>query len=191
MDRFELVLKLREKTNVSYEEAKEALEASDWDLLEAIIWLEKNQKTEEQAAADFSTQKEEYEKPKEESTKEEIKGFFNRLGSTISSSAEKGNNNFLHISRHGRTITDLPLTAVIVILLFILIFLGWSFSFLLILFILSLFFGVSYSIHGESASEAANEALRKASETVDKIKYGSNKEDNEEVSAQSSNFKED
>ena len=41
MDKLEKVEKLREKTGVSYEEAKNALEACDYDLLDAIIYLEK------------------------------------------------------------------------------------------------------------------------------------------------------
>ena len=46
MDNFEKVEKLREKANVSFEEAKAALEESNWDLLDAMIVLEKQGKTE-------------------------------------------------------------------------------------------------------------------------------------------------
>ena len=41
MDKLEKVEKLRAKTGVSYEDAKNALEACDYDLLDAIIYLEK------------------------------------------------------------------------------------------------------------------------------------------------------
>ena len=41
MDKLEKVEKLREKTGVSYEDAKSALEACDYDVLDAIIYLEK------------------------------------------------------------------------------------------------------------------------------------------------------
>ena len=44
MDNLEKVEKLREKTGVSYEEAKEALEANNYDVLDAIIYLEKKGK---------------------------------------------------------------------------------------------------------------------------------------------------
>ena len=40
MEQFEKVEKLREKTGVSYEDAKKALEEHDWDMLEAIVALE-------------------------------------------------------------------------------------------------------------------------------------------------------
>ena len=45
MDQFEKVEKLRERADVSYEEAKEALENSNWDILDAMIYLEQNGKT--------------------------------------------------------------------------------------------------------------------------------------------------
>ena len=38
MDNLEKVEKLREKTGVSYEEVKEALEANNYDVLDAIIY---------------------------------------------------------------------------------------------------------------------------------------------------------
>ena len=40
MDHLEMVEKLRAKANVSYEEARDALEACDWDLLDALLMLE-------------------------------------------------------------------------------------------------------------------------------------------------------
>ena len=40
MDEFEKVEKLRQRANVSYEEAKEALDKSQGDLLDAMIYLE-------------------------------------------------------------------------------------------------------------------------------------------------------
>ena len=46
MDEFEKVEKLREKANVSYEEARDALRASDGDILDAMVYLEKLGKVE-------------------------------------------------------------------------------------------------------------------------------------------------
>ena len=40
MDKLEKVELIREKTGVSYEEAKKALEASDWDTLDAVLYIE-------------------------------------------------------------------------------------------------------------------------------------------------------
>jgi translation elongation factor EF-Ts len=44
MERLEKVEKLRSKANVSYEEAKEALDACIDDILDAMVYLEKNGK---------------------------------------------------------------------------------------------------------------------------------------------------
>ena len=44
MTNFEMVEILRDKANVSYEEAKAALENSNWDLLDAMLLLEKEGK---------------------------------------------------------------------------------------------------------------------------------------------------
>jgi hypothetical protein len=51
MDKLEKVELVREKCGVSYQDAKEALEACDYDVLDAIIWLERAGKVEAQTAS--------------------------------------------------------------------------------------------------------------------------------------------
>ena len=46
MDHIEMVEKMREKTGLSYEEARAVLERSDWNLLDALIALEQEGKRE-------------------------------------------------------------------------------------------------------------------------------------------------
>ena len=41
MERMDKVEKLREKTGVTYEDAKAALDACGWDMLDAVVYLEK------------------------------------------------------------------------------------------------------------------------------------------------------
>ena len=63
MDNFEKVEKLRERASVSYEEAKAALEESGWDILDAMVLLEKQGKTNGPQKTSYSTdydQQEEY-----------------------------------------------------------------------------------------------------------------------------------
>ena len=57
MDHFEMVEKLRQKTQVSYEDAKSALEACDWDLLDALVYLEQQGKLQNEHKASYSTKK--------------------------------------------------------------------------------------------------------------------------------------
>jgi dimethylargininase len=63
MDNLEKVEKLRERANVTYEEAKAALEENNWDLLDAMVALEKAGKTNSPRQEQYSTsydQQEEY-----------------------------------------------------------------------------------------------------------------------------------
>ena len=56
MEHLEKVEKLKEKANVSYEEAKAALESCDWDILDALVKLESEGKVNGTDTAAFSTQ---------------------------------------------------------------------------------------------------------------------------------------
>ncbi len=56
MENYEKVEKLRERANVSYEEAKEALEQNNWDILDAMIALEKSGKAAGPKQTSYSTQ---------------------------------------------------------------------------------------------------------------------------------------
>ena len=42
MDKLDNLEKLKEKFNISYEQAKIALELNDWDMLDAVLYLENN-----------------------------------------------------------------------------------------------------------------------------------------------------
>ena len=59
MEMMEKVERLREKANVTYEEAKAALEETGGDLLDAIVLLERQGKVKEPAQSTFSTEYEE------------------------------------------------------------------------------------------------------------------------------------
>ena len=66
MEHFELVEKLVNTFGVSYEKAKEALEASNWDAIDAAIYLEKEKKGETQPAPNTEPQAASGEEPKAE-----------------------------------------------------------------------------------------------------------------------------
>ena len=63
MDHLEMVEKLRAKANVSYEEARDALEACDWDLLDALLMLESEGRLNEEKQAEYTTRPKTEEKP--------------------------------------------------------------------------------------------------------------------------------
>ena len=55
MASLEMVDKLRARAGVSYEDAREALDSSDDDMLDALIWLEKNGKVAPPGVSRYST----------------------------------------------------------------------------------------------------------------------------------------
>lgn len=59
MDELEKVEKSREKTGVTYEDAKKALEETNWNLLDEIMHLEKAGKTKKPRMEVYTTRTEE------------------------------------------------------------------------------------------------------------------------------------
>ena len=59
MDKLEKVERLRERANVSYEEASQALDEAGGDLLDALVILERQGKTKSPEQSTFSTSYEE------------------------------------------------------------------------------------------------------------------------------------
>ncbi len=179
MTNFEKVEKLVQKANVSYEEAKAALDKADGDLLDAVILLEKEGKTQAPRQSSFSTEYEQqtqyvsvatkveddrrsYEKYEQRRERRERakRGF----GNIINFLAR----NFLLIKKDGDVVVKLPLWAVILIFLA-----AWHIS--IIAVIVSLFFGVTYSFKGEADMNAANTVMDKASSAAEKVKEEYNK----------------
>lgn len=89
----ELIEKLRERANVSYEEAKEALEKCNGDIVDALIYLEKQDKIKPP--------------PKESGAA----GFWAGLKRLI----KKCHATRLVISKNNENVVSLPLTVVIII----------------------------------------------------------------------------
>ena len=118
MTNYEMVELLRQKANVSYEEAKAALEAADWDLLDAIVLLEREGKVPENDAR-FSTKAEE--KAEEPKKKKERDGAFRDGARTVGGIFRRmlnyGNRNYIVASRDGKEVVSLPLTAFVLLLL--------------------------------------------------------------------------
>lgn len=168
MEHFEMVEKLVAKTGVSYEDAKAALESCEWDMLDAVVYLEKLDKLTKPVVSSFSTQ---YEKTEEfekatnaHSSKsgfsEALNSFFNWCGDII----RKGNENYLNIEKHGERIVTMPITIFVVLLFF-------AFWVVVPLMIVGLFFSFKYSF-SERVNKVIdiNGAMDKASEVAENIK---------------------
>lgn len=163
-DQLELVEKLMSKTGVGYADAKEALEKNDWDILEALVWLEKENKVHAENGspyAQYSTQKSQ-KVPNEgaENFKQATKSFWEWCKSVI----DKGNRNSLEMYKNGECRLSLPVTVFVLLLIF-------GFWIVLPLMIVALFFGFRFSFHGpELGKDSVNNALGKATDVADNIK---------------------
>lgn len=162
MTHFEMVEKLCEKANVTYEEAKTALEATNWDLLDAVVLLEQEGKV-KKSSSHHSTQSEPIEE--EEPPKAvPLRRRFRQLGQLFLKLLRIGNENHLVVSYKGNMVFSLPVTVVAILLIF-------SCMGVLLAMGISLFFGVRYAFKGEQlGKESVNNAMQKASEVVDQVK---------------------
>ena len=179
MTNFEKVEKLVQKANVSYEEAKAALDKADGDLLDAVILLEKEGMTQAPRQSSYSTEYEQQAQyvsvatkveddrrsyDKEEQRRERREKARRGFGNIVDFLTR----NFLLIKKNGELVVKLPLWAVILIFL-----IAWHIS--IIAVIVSLFFGVTYSFKGEAKMSAANTVMDKASSAAEKVKEEYNK----------------
>ena len=89
MENIEKIDMVRERMNVTYEEAKGALEASNWDVVEAIIKIEREEKT----------------------RREEIFVRGNELVEKIKEIVRKGNINRLRVKQDDQVLIEIPVTA--------------------------------------------------------------------------------
>lgn len=187
---FELVKKLVAETGVSYTEAKAVLEKTEWDILDAIIELEaqgktagassystrlESEKTVEEGSRkkDESKRKREESKKKKEDYKERTVGVMEWLVSVL----DKGNANSIEMYRNGERKIGLPVTVFVILLIL-------SCSTILVLMLISLFFGCRYRFTGPDLErDDVNSVMGKATDCAENIKKEfknmGNKEDKE------------
>ncbi len=92
MENIEKIDMVRERMKVTYEEAKGALEAANWDVVEAIITLERDEKA----------------------RREEIFVRGNELVEKIKEIVRKGNINRLRVKQDDQVLVEIPVTAGVV-----------------------------------------------------------------------------
>ena len=127
MTKLEQIEKLREKANVSYDEAKSALETADGDLLDAIIYLEKQGKVKAPAGegyysssgADGSGSENGYEKADQKITGESFSETIEKIGKFCVSVINKGNAASFEVLKDHESLAKFPLTVVALLLIFL------------------------------------------------------------------------
>lgn len=157
------------KANITRKEAEEALEKYNWDLLDAIFYLERMGKFEDRNTTTIIEVKEENNSKKENNKKDKDKSgglgeIVGRIFKFIGKMIKKGNENYFEIRKENEKPIKVSLT--ISILLLVLFF--WAVG---ILLVVGLFCGYRYSISGPNMnSKGVNDILEKVSESADNIK---------------------
>ena len=170
MEQLEKVEKLREKTGVTYEEAKAALEVSNWDMLDAIVYLENQGKikgpnmssysTRAQNSQEFQQASQNYDNCGGKTFGEMMDKFFCWCGKVI----KKGCESYFEVTRDRKNILNMP---VIVLVLLVICFFWVTIP----LLIIGMFCGFRYSFHGDIAKTVdINSACDKMAETCENIK---------------------
>ena len=173
MEKLEKVEKLRERANVTYEEASAALEEAGGDLLDALVILEKQGKT---ASPNQSTYSTSYEEQKEyvrvedqlieaEHTRKKEGHAFKGVRETIRSFFRVLRDNSLIVTRQEKEFIRLPLWLLAIVLL---VTGAWKPA--IVVIIISLFFQFRYSVGGKDQLTEANSFMEKASEAAEHIK---------------------
>lgn len=174
MDKLEKVEKLREKTGVTYEDAKAALEACDYDMLDAIIYLEKLDKikkpdvdkyttesSETYTTSEFDKAQEDYKKDCSKKTLGNVvDGFMGVLKKLLKKSIDTK----FEVVRYEETVINVPVLVLVIALIF-------AFWVVLPLLIVGMFFDFKYHFAGiNSVNVNINEMCDKAADACTDIK---------------------
>lgn len=169
MEQLEKVEKLRQRADVTYEEAKEALEASEWDILEAMVYLEKKGKVKPPQQETYTTNCEDqaqYMDVKEkvqEQEEETARKTWQKLGHLFRIFIRKTRDNAFCVKRKEEEILRVPVIAMLILLFFF-----WEV--LIPAAVIALFFDCRYFFKGKDNLDSMNKAMEKAGEFADKVK---------------------
>jgi hypothetical protein len=168
MEMIEKVERLRERADVTYEEAKAALEEVGGDLLDAMVLLERRGKVRGPAQSSYSTEYEEQKdyirvRDKVEQQKKSAPSFthtFRRLVKTFFSFIR---HTVFIVTKEDSIIFTMP-SWVLVLLLF------FFWEAIVPVMVIALFFKVNYSFDGAQNVKRANDILGKAGEFAQDVR---------------------
>lgn len=168
MERNEMIETLMRKANISNEEAVRVLEECNWDLLDAIVYLERKGKVENNDTTAIIEVKEYKEEKKEEKKQEDTFGgigeVIGRIFKFIGKFIKQGNNHFFEVRKD----TEKPIRISLTISVLFAVFLSIP---TLVLLIVGLFCGYKYSISGPKGEfKEVNNIFEEVSKSADTIK---------------------
>lgn len=155
----EQVEKVVKHTGVTYQEAKEALEVTEGNVLEAIINIEKR-RGETKQSTHASQNRQEERMQREENNSDSLDQFVEWVKRWV----HRGTINKLEVVRNKKVVLALPVLVFIILVLFV-------FWVTVPLLIISLFFGYGYRFSGPDLEKTkVNDAVQMASEATIKAK---------------------
>jgi hypothetical protein len=170
------VEELRKYANITFNEAKEALEETNGDILEAIINLEKNGRIKPPKNEGYYCSKDSYEDSHNDSNIDNIQPEFyddsttsfyeilNKVISFIKKLFAKGNRNNFEVIKDGKRIMSIPVTILVVLVVF-------TFWITIPTMIIGLFLGYKYAFNGpELGKEKVNRAMDSVSNAAENLK---------------------
>ncbi len=169
MENIEKVEKLRERANVTYEEARQALEENNWDLLDAMVSLERQGKTKRPEQENYSTSYEHQDnivdvqkKVEDEKKKDsrQTKSFRDMIRRAIRITLD---NSFI-IDRREQEVFRVPVIALVIVIL------AWQAA--LPIMLIALLFGFRYRIEGKDHLDKVNEFMENAGNAAESLKEG-------------------
>ena len=170
MDNLEKAERLRQTANVSFEEAKAALDACGGDLLDAVVLLEKQGKTAAPGKSVYSTSFQEQTEyanvpEKVEQQKQSAPTPGKSIGKIVRFVIDFLRRTSFCISRQGEEIFRLPSWLMVILVAF-----SWRVS--LPGGLIALLFGIRYSFAGKADTDIPNSVLSKAGDVADDIRSG-------------------
>lgn len=177
MENLKLVEKLKNKANISYEEAKDVLEKSNGDILDAMLYLEEKDKIKRPSVSIFYTNENKetykeieviYDNEKRNYNKNTNKknNSFDGVFEVVCKLIDTCNNIFLEIKKADRVFIKVPITVMILLLIF-------AFWMVIPLAIVGLFFDIEFSLLGrEIGISKANNIFKMLSKNVKRLKEG-------------------
>jgi hypothetical protein len=174
MEDHKLIDKLKNETNISYEEAKIALEKSNWDILDAFVYLEEKGKVQKPSVSIFYTNeyKENYKYSEIANNKDHENNYnnakkdntFEGIFVKVCKIIDICNNIFFEIKRENKVFLRIPVTVIILLLAF-------AFWIIIPLYISGLFFDIEFSLSGKRVEiSKINHVLKAMSANIKKIK---------------------
>lgn len=172
MATLEQVEKLRERANVTYDEAKAALEATGDNLLEALIYLEKQGKVAPPENGGFYSSRQEKASAQQDggadggnaSRGESFGQLMRRLWNWLRKLLRAGNTNLFEVWQGGGVLLSVPVTILILLLI-------CGFWVVIPLLLIGLFCGCKYRFRGRDIEKTAvNGVMESAARAADHIK---------------------